>query len=102
EAGLPVVFGHLGARGGEPADVAHLAAAERPSLEPASAGEDWMRRAQPDQIAREAEQRAVGVLPVVPGDLVVLAVGVVVPLLRAADLVAAAQHRDPLRQEQRR
>ena len=44
----------------------------------------------------------VRLLPVVPGELVVLAVGVVVALLRAADLVAAAQHRHALGQEQRR
>ena len=41
-------------------------------------------------------------LPVDPGDLVVLAVGVVVALLGPAHLVAGEQHRDSLRQEQRR
>src|SRR5581483_3260573 len=41
-------------------------------------------------------------LPVEPGDLTVLAPGVVVALLRAAELVAAEQHRNALRQEQRR
>ena len=40
--------------------------------------------------------------PVDPGDLVVLAVRVVVPALGAAELVAADRHRDALREEQRR
>ncbi len=43
-----------------------------------------------------------GQIPVRPADLVVLAVGVVVALLRASDFVAAANHRDPDREHQRR
>jgi hypothetical protein len=39
-------------------------------------------------------------VPVQPGDLVVLRVGVVVPPLRAPHLVAAADHRHPLREEE--
>ncbi len=39
--------------------------------------------------------------PVYPGDLVVLAVGVVIPFLCAAQLIAGYQHRHALRQEQR-
>ena len=57
---------------------------------------------QPDQAARELQQILVGRFPVEPRDLVVLAVGVVVAVLRAADLVAAEQHRHALRQQQRR
>ena len=56
----------------------------------------WMRR------RVNCEQLLVDVVPVEPRDLVVLAVGVVVPALRAADLVAAEQHRNALREEQRR
>src|SRR5438128_8687659 len=40
-------------------------------------------------------------LPIEPGNLVVLTVCVVVPALRPRDLVAARDHRDTLRQEQR-
>ena len=40
-------------------------------------------------------------LPVEPGQLVVLAVGVVVAVLRVAQLVAAAEHRHALREQQR-
>ena len=40
--------------------------------------------------------------PVDPADLVVLAIGVVVAVLRAAELVAGKQHRRALRQQQRR
>ena len=49
----------------------------------------------------KSSRPGVGVLPVVPGDLVVLAVGVVVAVLGAADLVAAEEHGHALRQEQR-
>ena len=40
-------------------------------------------------------------VPVQPGELVVLAVGVVVAVLRVAELVAGQQHRHALREEQR-
>ena len=40
-------------------------------------------------------------LPVDPAELVVLAVGVVVAALRAAELVAGEQHRHPLREQER-
>ena len=56
-----------------------------------------------DQPPRELEQRLPPLVevPVQPGELVVLAVGVVVALLGAADLVAGEQHRHALRDEQR-
>ena len=59
---------------------------------------------QVDQFAGEVEQReAVGIeVPVVPRRFVVLAIGVVVAVLRAADFVAAADHRHALREQQRR
>ena len=60
--------------------------------------------AQPDELADVVEQGLVlfrAHRPVHPGDLVVLAVGVVVASLGAPDLVAGQQHRDALRQQQR-
>src|SRR5207248_6270908 len=53
--------------------------------------------------ADELEELALSVaeLPVEPRELVVLAPRVVVAVLRAAELVAAEQHRDALREEQR-
>src|SRR5688572_27156623 len=50
----------------------------------------------------ERRKGRVDALPVVPRDPVVLAVGVVVSLLRPADLVAAEEHRHPLRQREGR
>src|SRR5205807_3874890 len=88
--------------GREPGDIGRPRAADGPSLEPAPPPEDRMLFAQCGQAPREVEQNEVGVLPVVPGDLVVLAVRVVVAALRAADLVAAQDHRHTLRDEQRR
>src|ERR1051326_1247016 len=63
-----------------------------------------MLAAEIDQPPRESEHAldAVGDLPVVPGDLVVLAPGVVVAALRARELVAPEQHRHALREEERR
>ena len=57
---------------------------------------------QPRHGRGELDQRLVGVVPVHPGDLAVLRVGVVVALLGAAELVAVQQHRDALAQQQRR
>ena len=62
----------------------------------------WSRRSSISRLGEREQRLVVGVeLPVEPGDLVVLAVGVVVAALGAADLVAAEQHRHALRQEQR-
>src|SRR5690242_9315391 len=102
EAGLPVLVRHLDSRRREPADVADVVPADRAPLKPAAAAEHGVRVAQRDQMAGELEQLLVRVLPVVPRDLVVLAVRVVVPLLRAADLVAAADHGNALREQQGR
>src|ERR687892_2175523 len=44
----------------------------------------------------------VGQLPMEPGELVILAIRVVVPLLRLAELVAGQEHGDALRHHQRR
>ena len=51
---------------------------------------------------RESLQVSINVGPVEPGDRVVLAVGVVVALLGAADLVAAQEERDAEGQQERR
>src|SRR5581483_2970800 len=77
----------------------HVAAAAEPAL-PAEHG---MRLAERDQAANEGEERRarLAVRPVEPRQPVVLAVRVVVALLRAPDLVAAEQHRDALREEER-
>src|SRR5687768_3304162 len=54
------------------------------------------------QPSSELEQRLVDRGPVVPRDLVVLAIRVVVSPLRPADLIAPKQHGHALRQHQRR
>ena len=57
--------------------------------------------AQRDEAAREVEERLVDGGPVVPGELGIVAVGVVVARLRAAQLVAAEEHGHALGQEER-
>src|SRR5271165_4458254 len=70
-------------------------------LAPAKIG---MGFAELDELAGELQQLGAPFveLPVVPADLVVLAVGVVVAVLGAAELIAAAQHGNALRKKQRR
>ena len=65
-----------------------------------STGLLWRRRAQRGDELRQVVGTA-GQRPVDPARRVVLAVGVVVAALRAAELVAAEQQRDPFGQQQR-
>ena len=60
-----------------------------------------MAAAQVDEHPGELEQVLVLARPVHPGDLIVLAVAVVVALLGAPDLVAVGDHRHPLAEHQR-
>jgi len=71
-----------------------------PVEEPAATAKDGMGSAQGDEPAREVEQWLVDVVPVEPGELRVVAVGVVVAGLGAAQLVSAEQHGHALREEQ--
>src|SRR5262245_42055166 len=100
EARFPILIAHLFAVGAEPAEVD--LAADLAAEEPAAAAEHRVLLAEFDQARGELEQLLVDALPVVPGDLVVLAVRVVVALLGAAHLVAADEHRYALREEERR
>ena len=67
----------------------------------ASSGSSRRSRSAPATKARNAPRARLGA-PVHPGELVVLAVGVVVALLGAAVLVAHQQHRHALADDQRR
>ena len=101
----PVLLAHVLARGREPGDVAELGLAAvvgAAGEEPATA-EHRVLLAQLHDRLREGEHRArfVVELPVHPGQLVVLAVHVVVALLAAADLVAVGDHRHALAEQQR-
>src|SRR5690606_15021517 len=83
-------------------DVADVAAVDAPATEPTAAVEHRMLAAEAHQAADELEQLGVEVLPIEPGELVVLAVGVVVAALGAAELVPAEQHRYAAGEHQRR
>ena len=101
---LPVLGRHLAAVGPQPGEVLELRVPDEVAHQEAPALQARVLAAQRDEAAREVEQAAAAVVerPVEPGELVVLAVGVVVAALGAAHLVAAQQHRDALRQQQRR
>ncbi len=98
ESGVPVVVGHLLAVGPQPCQI--LDPADRTSLEPATAPEHRMVASECHHPTAPLGEVGVDVLPVEPGDLVVLAVGVVVAALGAAELVAAEQHRHALGEQQ--
>src|ERR1700733_6082986 len=96
----PVLVGHRLAVGAQPANVGHARVGAVP-LKKFAAPEHWLGAAQLDQALGVRTEVVVGVLPVVPGDLVVLAPAVVVAALGAGDLIAAGDHRHALGEEQR-
>ena len=100
---LPVALGHAPAVGAEPPDVGQARALALAPGQELAAAEDRVGLAQLDQALGELEVLALALAqpPLEPGDLVVLAPGVVVAVLGAAELVAAEQHRHALREEQR-
>src|SRR5690606_1349082 len=95
KAFVPLLLGHLRAVRIQPDDVSHGLASNSAILEKAAAAEHAVSASELDQLAREGEEILVFAieLPVVPGDLVVLTVGVVVAALGASRLVAGEQHR---------
>src|SRR5436305_2763119 len=100
EAALPVLLRHQLAVGAEPADVAHAFSTDGLAQEPAAAAEDRVLAPEGDEAGGEVDQVLVRRLPVEPGDLVVLAVGVVVPPLSAPHLVPPEQHGNALGEEE--
>src|SRR6185503_14407059 len=89
EAVRPLLVGHLLPVGAEPGEVLDLRALDAAALEEAPPVEDGMGQAEANQPSRELELRLgrTGQRPVDPGQVVVLAVGVVVALLGSPDLV---------------
>ena len=100
----PVLVAHLGAGRVDPRDFLDADRLVDDRRQESIAPQDRILPPQRRQAPHEPHLR--GVLlrerPVDPGDLVVLAVGVVVAALRARELVAGEQHRRSLRQQQRR
>ena len=91
KAGVPVFLGHLGAIDVEPHDILHAGAADAPALEKFRPAEDRVLAPELDQPRGKLAQLLLPLreLPVEPGDLVILAVGIVIAVLRAAKLIAA-------------
>ena len=96
---IPFVIGHFAAVRPEPENVLDARALDAASLEEIAAAKDGMVLAQRDEFSDEGNELsfAFELLPVHPTDFIVLAVGVVVAVLRAADFVAGKEHRDALR-----
>ena len=100
---LPVLGRHLLAVRPQPRQVLGRRVPDVVADQEARPLQDGVAGAQLDQPAREVGERPPPIvqLPVDPRQVVVLAVGVVVAALGAAQLVARQQHGDALREEQR-
>ena len=103
-AEVPVDLRELPPVAAQPREVLGAAGVRGGALEVVRPREHRVAAPQVDHAGREREQVALPGLevPVHPRDLVVLAVGVVVPALRAAHLVARGEHRHPGAQQQHR
>jgi len=95
---FPVRFRQLLAVGAQPGEIFHAAMVDYLAAEKRAASQHRIllpdREHAPDEI--EQALPALVQVPVDPGDLVILAVGVVVALLRPRQLVAVRDHRDAL------
>ena len=91
---VPVVIAHFGPVGLAPAQLDR--ASDGTVLDVAPPPQHGMVPPQCDEPSGEAKQLLVDPSPVMPGDLVVLAVGVVVPALGAPGFVPAEEHCRPL------
>src|SRR5262245_16198069 len=100
EVGVPRVVGHLVPVGRQPRDI--LDAANAAILKVLPAPQRWLRASKVHELGGELQERPLfGVeVPIDPGQLVVLAVRVVVPVLRTTELVAVADHRYALREQE--
>src|SRR5271165_6773795 len=100
---VPVLVGHLLAARAEERKILDVGAAEGPALEELPPLEDRMLAPDPRNLPGEIEESLLPVVqvPVQPGQLVVLAKGIVVPLLGVPDLVAGQEHGDALGEHQR-
>ena len=98
----PVLIRHLFAIRAKPGDVLDLRATDAAALKKAAAPEHGMVLSQLDQASCKGHERLLmfAQVPIDPADLIVLAIGVVVAVLRPAHFVAAADHRHALGQEQ--
>ena len=87
---VPIVLGHLFAVRAKPDQVANLRAADAPPLEEFPSPQHGMFVEEPGHQAREFQQLLARPLyiPIQPSDLIILAVGVVVAVLRVSHLVA--------------
>src|ERR1700756_1941994 len=88
---VPILGGGLFARRRDPSDVFHPRFREHlPPQEPGPR-ENAMTAAEADQIAHESGKALVfgtEMFPVEPGELIIVAIGVIVTMLRAPDLVS--------------
>ena len=101
-ANFPVLTRHLLARGLEPCAIFDANAMNWAPLEPIATVKHWVGLSQLNDRASEGKEALVHARPVQPRDLVVLAICIVVASLSPSEFVPGNQHRDALREQQRR
>ena len=101
---VPFDDGHLSAGRREPCDVFPRCALRRASLQESTTPEHRVQTSKRQQSTRERQHLLAFVIqmPIDPAQLVVLAIGVVVAVLRAPHFIAGREHRHALRKQERR
>src|ERR1700728_2629005 len=102
ESRVPVLRGHLRPVRPEPPDVGQSGIENGASFEEVTSPKDRMPAAEGDKLSTEVQKLLVSVLPVEPGKLVVLTVGIVVATLRMAEFVTVPHHGDALAHQEGR
>jgi len=87
-----VFVGHFVSVRLEPGDVIEVGAPDGFPFEPMFTGEDRVAFAELDKFACEVDEILVGGIPVEPGDVVVLAVGVVIAFLGVSYFIPGEEH----------
>ena len=98
---FPILVRHFLAIRPKPGQVFDVRAVNASPLEKLSTPEDGMRRSKHDQPAGKCEERLLFTrdVPIEPAHVVILTIGVIIPILRSANLVAAADHGNALREQ---
>jgi hypothetical protein len=93
---IPVIIVHLATIRLKPGNIVQARLADRFPFEPMLAGEHRMGLAEPDQSGSKFDQVPVSLLPVKPGDIIILTVSIIVAFLSVAHFVTGQKHRHAL------
>src|SRR4029077_19059744 len=94
--GAPLALAHFFAGWRKPGDIVDAQATRGPPAEPGALAENWMGLAEGNDLAGKVQQGLIDGFPIEPGNFFVLAIGVVVAGLSAAEFISTQQHRHAL------